>query len=156
MTDGDSARALDDSSLGELAKDTAILAAGASLGATAGVIAGMTADMGRIKTLAKDQGFAVDENTGDALISAVDAYLKKWAGLKGRAERLKNGLPLGSDPYAKQVTLHTGEQARDAFDKLEQLEATLETFVEAIRIAKSNYAKMDDQTVQQFKTSDYV
>lgn len=142
--------------LGGDSQGQAVLAAGGSVGATADVVAGIAADMGRVKTLAQEQGFAVDATTGDKLIKAAETYLAKWKKLKGDVEQLKQGLPLGPDPYALQVTAFTAGQARDAMEKLDEFEVALKTYVEAIEVAKKNYAKMDDDAVQQFKTRDYV
>lgn len=143
--------------LRELAKQAEYLPgpAGVMLTAAAemtGQMERFEADMGRVKALASDKQFAVDEETGKAMIKAVETYLAKWFAIRRKAEQLKQGLPLGSDPYAKQVTAYTAEVATDALGKMELFEKSLEAFVESLRIARANYAKMEDHAIQQFKT----
>ncbi|MEU6646049.1 hypothetical protein ABZ863_26355 [Saccharomonospora sp. NPDC046836] len=102
-----------------------------------------------LKQLAERGGFAVDETTGDRMISAlediIDALNERWAEL----EKLSSPPPLSISATAQWVTQHTVNTAADDRGLLTQLRRAREElpqYIEAIRVAKHRYAETESGT----------
>ncbi|WP_228713751.1 hypothetical protein [Prauserella endophytica] len=102
-----------------------------------------------LKQLADRGGFAVDETTGDRMISAledmIDALNERWAAL----EKLGTAPPLSTSATAQWVAQHTVRTASDDRGLLTQLQRAREElpqYVEAIRTAKRRYAETESGT----------
>jgi hypothetical protein len=100
----------------------------------------------RLRAMAASGGFAVDENTGnrmiEALEAAVDALETRWTELT----KLQQNPPMSETPAARHVARHMVDTASDADGLLTQLNAARAEFpayVEAIRLAKRTYAEKE-------------
>nr|WP_183655949.1 hypothetical protein [Prauserella isguenensis] len=102
-----------------------------------------------LKRLAAEGGFAVDETTGNRMISALQDILEsldnRWAALS----KLETSPQLSSTPTAKWVAQHTVRTASDERGLLTQLRRAREElpqYIEAIREAKRRYADTESGT----------
>ncbi|GAA1247907.1 hypothetical protein GCM10009676_37670 [Prauserella halophila] len=102
-----------------------------------------------LKQMATDGGFAVDETTGNRMISALEDILEtlnnRWATLS----KLETSPPLSATSTAKWVAQHTVNTAADEHGLLTQLrqaKAELPQYIEAIREAKRRYSDTESGT----------
>lgn len=103
----------------------------------------------QLKRLAVSGGFAVDENTGNRMITAlegvIDTLSARWAAI----ERLRDEPRLSTTATAKFVSSHmvgTAADERGLLTQLQQAKAEFPAYVEAIRIAKRNYRQREEET----------
>jgi hypothetical protein len=108
---------------------------------------------GQLKAMATNGGFAVDENTGnrmiEALQDALDALESRWAEL----EKLQQNPLMSESPTARWVSKHMVDTASDADGLLTQLRAArteFPTYVEAIQLAKRTYQEKETGSSQEF------
>lgn len=108
----------------------------------------------RLRTMATSGGFAVDENTGNRMIEALEAALdsleSRWASL----EKLQRMPPMSDSPAARWVAKHMVDTAADADGLLTQLRVArreIPTYVEAIRLAKRAYQEEDSASAREFR-----
>jgi hypothetical protein len=102
-----------------------------------------------LKTLAAHGGFAVDETTGDRMIQAlqgiVDSLESRWSAL----QQFQQSPPMSTTATARWVSdlmVHTATDDRGLLTQLQQARSELPTYIEAIKVAKSNYRAQDDTT----------
>lgn len=102
-----------------------------------------------LRTLAVNGGFAVDETTGDKMIQAlqgiVDSLESRWSAL----QQFQQSPPMSTTATARWVSdlmVHTATDDRGLLTQLQQARAELPTYIEAIKLAKSNYRAQDDTT----------
>jgi hypothetical protein len=102
-----------------------------------------------LRTLAANGGFAVDETTGDKMIQAlqgiVDSLESRWSAL----QQFQQSPPMSTTATARWVSdlmVHTATDDRGLLTQLQQARAELPTYIEAIKLAKSNYRAQDDTT----------
>jgi hypothetical protein len=102
-----------------------------------------------LKQLATTGGFAVDENTGDRMIQAlqgiIDSLEARWSAL----QQFQQSPPLSTTATAKWVSdlmVRTATDERGLLTQLQQAKAELPTYIEAIKRAKSNYQTQDGDT----------
>jgi hypothetical protein len=100
----------------------------------------------QLKALARSGGFAVDEDTGnrmiEALQAAMDALERRWPDL----EKFQHAPPMSDSPAARWVAKHMVDTATDADGLLTQLRAARNEFpayVEAIQLAKRAYREQE-------------
>jgi hypothetical protein len=99
-----------------------------------------------LHTAAVTGGFAVDETTGNRMIRSLEAMHEalesRWARLRSLAESPR----IGSTPAAHHVAARMVETAADDRGLLTQLQAAraeIPRYVEAISLAKRNYAERE-------------
>ncbi|HVV08498.1 hypothetical protein [Amycolatopsis sp.] len=102
-----------------------------------------------LRTLATNGGFAVDENTGEKMIQAlqgiIDSLEARWAKLQGFGQ----SPPLSTGATAQFVSAHMVRTATDEkglLTQLQQAKSELPTYIEAIKLAQRNYRSQDEQT----------
>jgi hypothetical protein len=107
-----------------------------------------------LRTMALSGGFAVDEDTGNRMIRALEAALdtleSHWADL----EKLQHHPPMSESPTARWAAQRMVETATDPDGLLTQLIAArreIPTYVEAIRLAKRSYRERDDASAAEFR-----
>ncbi|QFU91646.1 hypothetical protein YIM_32425 [Amycolatopsis sp. YIM 10] len=99
-----------------------------------------------LRALAEQGGFAVDEQTGDRLIEALDAVVRM---LEQRWERLRSierEPQLGTSPAARYVAARMAETANDEqglLTRLQRARTEFPAYVEAIELAKRNYGERE-------------
>jgi len=110
-----------------------------------------------MKKLATNGGFAVDENTGDRMIQAlqgiIDSLEQRWSAL----EQFRQSPLMGTAPTARWVSDLMVRTATDEAGLLTQLQAArseLPTYIEAIKLAKANYRQQDENTGRTLSTYD--
>ncbi|MFD2469415.1 hypothetical protein [Amycolatopsis silviterrae] len=107
----------------------------------------------QLKTLAERGSFAVDDSTGDKMITAlegvVDALQARWNAL----EKVGEFPAMSKSPAGMFVGQQMARTARDQQGLLTQLQAARDefpTYVEAIKLAKKNYKEREDSSKQTF------
>jgi len=102
-----------------------------------------------LKKLATQGGFAVDEQTGDKMIEAlqgiVDALEDRWSALQAFGE----APPMSESATAKWVSdrmLDTASDERGLLTQLTVAKSELPTYIEAIKLAQKNYRSQDGDT----------
>ncbi|MFD6070625.1 MULTISPECIES: hypothetical protein [Amycolatopsis] len=111
----------------------------------------------RLKEMAKQGSFAVDESTGQEMIRSlqgvIDSLEERWSALT----KLQKTPPMSSTATARWVSQHMHGTATDAQGLLTQLEAAraeFPTYVEAIELAKRNYRERDEENQRTLKRID--
>jgi hypothetical protein len=106
-----------------------------------------------LRVAAEQGGFAVDETTGNRMIKALEAVLEalesRWANLRTVAETP----PISATAAARHVATRMAETANDDRGLLTQLQAAraeLPVYVEAISLAKRNYAEREATAGRRF------
>ncbi|TVT11628.1 hypothetical protein FNH07_01620 [Amycolatopsis bartoniae] len=99
-----------------------------------------------LKQLAVTGSFAVDEGTGDRMIQAlqdiVDTLEARWAAL----QQFEQAPPLSNTAtsrWASHVMLKTATDDDGLLTQLRQAKEELPTYIEAIKLAKTNYRSQD-------------
>ncbi|MDQ0383106.1 hypothetical protein [Amycolatopsis thermophila] len=117
--------------------------------ATAAVAVVETMRAGALKRLATEGGFAVDEQTGEKMIQAlqgiVDALEARWSALQAFGQ----APPMSDTATARWVSdtmVKTASDERGLLTQLERARAELPTYIEAIRLAQKNYRSQDGDT----------
>lgn len=99
-----------------------------------------------LKQLATTGGFAVDENTGDKMIQAlqgiVDSLEARWSALQQFQESPKMSTTATAQ-WVSGLMVRTATDERGLLTQLQQAKAELPTYIEAIKLAKSNYQTQD-------------
>ncbi|GAB2959669.1 hypothetical protein LWP59_06190 [Amycolatopsis acidiphila] len=102
-----------------------------------------------LKQMATTGGFAVDETTGDRMIQAlqgiIDSLEARWSAL----QQFQQAPPLSTTATSKWVSdvmVRTAADDRGLLTQLQQAKAELPTYIEAIKLAKSNYQSQDGDT----------
>jgi hypothetical protein len=114
----------------------------------------MTTETGAfLRTAAEQGGFAVDETTGNRMIRALEAVLEslesRWARLRSVGESPR----ISATPAAQHVAARVLDTATDDRGLLTQLEAVrreIPVYVEAISLAKRNYAEREQTARERF------
>jgi hypothetical protein len=103
----------------------------------------------QLKALAVSGGFAVDENTGDRMIQAlegvIDTLTARWSAL----QQFGQSPQLSTTATAQWVAGHMVNTATDAQGLLTQLQQARDefpTYIEAIKLAKQNYRSRDQES----------
>ncbi|GAB3577874.1 hypothetical protein GCM10027445_44310 [Amycolatopsis endophytica] len=102
-----------------------------------------------LKKMATEGGFAVDEQTGEKMIQAlqgmVDALEERWSTLQafGDAPPMSSG---ATATWVSDVMVKTASDDRGLLTQLQQAKAELPTYIEAIRLAQKNYESQDGDT----------
>ncbi|MGK4593482.1 hypothetical protein [Amycolatopsis sp. w19] len=111
----------------------------------------------RLKEMAKQGGFAVDETTGQEMIRSlqgvIDSLEERWSALT----KLQKSPPMSSTATARWVSEHMHGTATDARGLLTQLQAAraeFPTYIEAIELAQRNYRERDTQNQRDLKRID--
>ncbi|KFZ83234.1 hypothetical protein ED92_04845 [Amycolatopsis sp. MJM2582] len=111
----------------------------------------------RLKEMAKQGGFAVDETTGQEMIRSlqgvIDSLEERWSALT----KLQKSPPMSSTATARWVSEHMHGTATDAQGLLTQLQAAraeFPTYIEAIELAQRNYRERDTQNQRDLKRID--
>ncbi|MFD5094027.1 hypothetical protein ACFWMR_25730 [Amycolatopsis thailandensis] len=111
----------------------------------------------RLKEMAKQGGFAVDETTGQEMIRSlqgvIDSLEERWSALT----KLQKSPAMSSTATAQWVSQHMHGTATDAQGLLTQLQtarAEFPTYVEAIELAKRNYRERDNENQRNLKQID--
>jgi hypothetical protein len=99
--------------------------------------------------LARSGSFAVDDTTGDKMIAALEAVVdtlqQRWSAL----QKVGETPAMSSTATGQWVAQHMTATANDAQGLLTQLKAARDefpTYVEAIKLAKKNYADRESGT----------
>ncbi|MDT8913229.1 hypothetical protein [Amycolatopsis sp. PS_44_ISF1] len=99
--------------------------------------------------LARSGSFSVDDTTGDKMIAALEAVIDtlehRWSALQKVGERPA----MSSTATGEWVAQHMSNTANDAQGLLTQLQAAkneFPTYIEAIKLAKKNYADRESGT----------
>lgn len=107
-----------------------------------------------LRTAAEQGAFAVDETTGNRMIKAleavVDALEERWARLQSLQERP----PIGGTAAARHVAtrlVDTATDERGLLTRLTAVRAELPSYVDAIRLAKKNYAELEQSAVARLR-----
>ncbi|GAA3565338.1 hypothetical protein GCM10022222_56350 [Amycolatopsis ultiminotia] len=108
----------------------------------------------KLKQLATDGSFAVDDSTGDKMIAAlegvVDTLQSRWNAL----QKLGTLPAMSQSATGRWVAGHMVATASDSQGLLTQLQAARDefpTYVEAIKLAKKNYRERDQSARDQFR-----
>ncbi|MFI5559260.1 hypothetical protein [Amycolatopsis japonica] len=111
----------------------------------------------RLKEMAKQGGFAVDETTGKEMIRSlqgvIDSLEERWSALT----KLQKSPPMSSTATARWVSEHMHGTATDAQGLLTQLQAAraeFPTYIEAIELAQRNYRERDAENQRDLKRID--
>ncbi|MEU3766941.1 hypothetical protein AB0E55_17990 [Amycolatopsis keratiniphila] len=111
----------------------------------------------RLKEMAKQGGFAVDETTGQEMIRSlqgvIDSLEERWSALT----KLQKSPPMSSTATARWVSEHMHGTATDAQGLLTQLQAAraeFPTYIEAIELAQRNYRERDAENQRDLKRID--
>ncbi|SDX55945.1 hypothetical protein SAMN05421504_103103 [Amycolatopsis xylanica] len=103
----------------------------------------------RLRKMAASGSFAVDENTGNRMIEAlegvIDTLTARWAAI----QRLQDTPRLSTTATAQWVSSHmvgTAVDERGLLTQLQHAKAEFPAYVEAIRIAKRNYKQREQET----------
>ncbi|RZQ61921.1 hypothetical protein [Amycolatopsis suaedae] len=102
----------------------------------------------RLKQLAVDGGFRVDEHTGDRMIRALEDTLDSLETRWDSLQKLGTSPPMSSTATANWVSGHMVNTATDGSGLLTRLleaRSEIPTYIEAIRLAKRNYRESDDK-----------
>ncbi|MBK1783344.1 hypothetical protein JHE00_03325 [Prauserella sp. ASG 168] len=102
-----------------------------------------------LKQLAQRGGFAIDENTGDRMISALEDMLDALEARWSELEKLGKAPPLSTTSTAQWVSQHTVQTASDDRGLLTQLQnarTELPQYIDAIREAKRRYSDTESGT----------
>jgi hypothetical protein len=106
----------------------------------------------QLKAMATNGGFAVDDNTGNRMIHALEAALatleSRWAEL----EKLQQHPPMSESPAARWVARHMVATASDADGLLTQLRTArreIPAYIEAIQLAKGTYREAETRNGQE-------
>ncbi|WP_418189837.1 hypothetical protein [Amycolatopsis orientalis] len=111
----------------------------------------------RLRQMAKQGSFAVDESTGEEMIRSlqgvIDSLEERWSALT----KLQQSPPMSNTATARWVSGHMQGTATDAQGLLTQLQAARAEFpayVEAIELAKRNYRERDEENQRTLKRID--
>ena len=103
----------------------------------------------QLKRLAQTGGFAIDDTTGNQLIEALEGVLEsleqRWANL----QRLHDAPAMSRTATGQWVSAHMVSTAADEHGLVTQLQAARQefpTYIEAIKLAKSNYKSREETT----------
>jgi hypothetical protein len=106
----------------------------------------------QLKEMAANGGFAVDDNTGNRMIHALESALgtleSRWAEL----EKLQYHPPMSESPAARWVARHMVDTASDEDGLLTQLRTArreIPVYVEAIQLAQRTYRESETRTGQE-------
>ncbi|MEV7549121.1 hypothetical protein AB0N89_05805 [Amycolatopsis sp. NPDC089917] len=98
-------------------------------------------------TAAKEGKFAVSEEAGEALKTAITEYVDDWRKNQRAFQRLSEKPMLGTGPFAQQVghhaTLVADGDELSAKTQLDTLQDVLNRAMDAIDLAKSKYKQQD-------------
>jgi hypothetical protein len=105
---------------------------------------------------AKEGRFAVSEEAGEALKTAIDDYIDDWNRNQVNFQRLAEKPLLGTGPFAQQVGQHAvlvadGDEL-SAKTQLDALRDVLNRAKEAIDLAKAKYRQQDDDGANNLKS----
>ncbi|NKQ51277.1 hypothetical protein HFP15_00085 [Amycolatopsis sp. K13G38] len=110
-----------------------------------------------LRKLASGGGFAVDENTGDRMIQAlqgiIDSLETRWSAL----EQFRKSPMMGTSPSARWVSdlmVRTADDDRGLLTQLQAARDELPTYIDAIKQAKANYRRQDENTGSTLSTYD--
>ncbi|HEX6351408.1 hypothetical protein [Actinophytocola sp.] len=107
----------------------------------------------RLKELATSGGFAIDDNTGNRMIEALEAAIEALESRWSELVKLQETPPMSETPAARWVAQHMVDTAADADGLLTQLNAArteFPTYVEAIELAKRTYREAETASSQEF------
>jgi hypothetical protein len=100
-----------------------------------------------LKALAVTGGFAVDDNTGNRMIEALESTIQTLESRWAELEKLRHNPPMSESPAARWVSQHMVRTAADEEGLLTQLQAAraeFPTYVEAIELAKRTYQETEE------------
>ncbi|MGW7537349.1 hypothetical protein [Amycolatopsis sp. NPDC054798] len=108
----------------------------------------------QLKTLAERGSFAVDDNTGDKMIAALQGVLDSMEAHVRLMEKIAEVPAMSKSPAGVFVSKHMAETARDQQGLVTQLQAAhkeFPTYVEAIKLAKKNYKEREHSSRETFE-----
>ncbi|MGW4827787.1 hypothetical protein ACWEOG_09430 [Amycolatopsis japonica] len=119
------------------------------------ILGDFSAQADAMVTAAKEGRFAVSEEAGEALKTAIDDYIDDWTFNQPEFQRLTEKPKLGNSPYAQQVGDHAvlvadGDEL-SAKTQLDALRDVLNRAKEAIETAKKKYREQDTENAAQLK-----
>jgi hypothetical protein len=110
-----------------------------------------------LKTLASKGGFAVDENTGNRMIQALQGVLDSLEARWSSLQQFQQRPPVSTTATAQWVAghmLNTATDGQGLLTQLQQARAEFPTYIEAINLAKSNYREQDETTQTKLSSFD--
>src|SRR5262245_14983100 len=112
-----------------------------------------------LRAMAVTGGFAVDDDTGNRMIQALQATLDSLEARGASLEKLQHNPPMSESPTARWAARHMVETATDPDGLLTQLNTArreIPTYVEAIRLAQRSYREREHVRVREFRKVENV